>query len=286
MDHPRTPAYNPVNILWTGGWDSTFRVCTLVLLKRLPIQPYYMFMAGRRGSGLEFTAIQRIKRAIKEKDPSARSLILPTIVIERDELPGTPRRSKQFQLLRSRSKLGTQYEPLAVLCDRLQITDMEMSIHKDDQASHIRGHAIEVDGPTGRTYRLDPTDRDEAVQLFEHFSFPLYGISKLAMLQAATEHGFDDILKLSWFCHTPRDDTPCGNCAPCCATIEEGLAWRIPFYNRIRGYVIRSAITQGRRVRDAARNPRVAVSKLRRGLRSFRSGHAGSVDQNPKGRES
>ncbi len=32
------------NVLWTGGWDSTFRVLDLVLHQKATVQPHYLLM--------------------------------------------------------------------------------------------------------------------------------------------------------------------------------------------------------------------------------------------------
>ena len=37
-----------VNLLWTGGWDSTFRLCQLILVKRKNVQPYYIIDNKRK----------------------------------------------------------------------------------------------------------------------------------------------------------------------------------------------------------------------------------------------
>jgi len=39
-----------VNLLWTGGWDSTFRLLQLILDTRATIQPVYVIDTARRSS--------------------------------------------------------------------------------------------------------------------------------------------------------------------------------------------------------------------------------------------
>ena len=36
-----------VNILWTGGWDSTFQLLSLLLLHGRKVTPYYLIDAER-----------------------------------------------------------------------------------------------------------------------------------------------------------------------------------------------------------------------------------------------
>ena len=33
---------NPVYIFWTGGYDSTFRLCQLLIVERVMVQPVYI----------------------------------------------------------------------------------------------------------------------------------------------------------------------------------------------------------------------------------------------------
>src|SRR5690606_13578695 len=43
MEQSRSPsATPPVNLLWTGGWDSTFRLLSLVVQQHRCVQPYYV----------------------------------------------------------------------------------------------------------------------------------------------------------------------------------------------------------------------------------------------------
>ena len=46
-------------ILWTGGWDSTFRVIELSR-KNVVIQPIYVLDSGRKSTDYELKAIDKI----------------------------------------------------------------------------------------------------------------------------------------------------------------------------------------------------------------------------------
>ena len=52
--------------------------------------------------------------------------------------------------------------------------------------------------------------------------------------QADLYGDFEDVMKLTWFCHRPRRGQPCGTCNPCIYTIEEGLGERVPMSGRLR----------------------------------------------------
>ena len=53
-----------VNLLWTGGWDSTFRLLSLVLIKRKPVQPFYVIDVGRVSTIREIKTMQHKPDAI------------------------------------------------------------------------------------------------------------------------------------------------------------------------------------------------------------------------------
>jgi hypothetical protein len=77
------------------------------------------------------------------------------------------------------------------------------------------------------------------------------------MHEIARQHGFADVMALTWFCHSPRNDKPCGVCNPCEYTIEEGLGWRVPWSSKIRA----GAIKWRRRARMLVRQPQRALRK-------------------------
>jgi hypothetical protein len=107
---------------------------------------------------------------------------------------------------------------------------MELSIHRDDKARELLAGLID-----GSRERLDPAYRgDSRYELFRCFRLPLFDTTKREMRAQAREAGFDEIMRLTWFCHRPRRGQPCGTCNPCIYTIEEGLAERVPLAGRIR----------------------------------------------------
>jgi hypothetical protein len=52
---------NAVNLLWSGGWDSTFRLLELILVRRRPVKPYYVIDSQRMSTGVELERRDRIK---------------------------------------------------------------------------------------------------------------------------------------------------------------------------------------------------------------------------------
>lgn len=215
----------PVNALWTSGWDSTFRVASLLLTQGKTVQPWYVKDTNRRSTKVELRTMDKIRSALELKDPTIADRLLPTNVVPIEDIPADPETTQRYKELFRRSFLGGQYDWLSRLAQWKGIT-LELNVHRDDKAHDFLEGSVEMleDG----TYRLGSND-DEALSLFSPFIFPLLELTKPEMQSLAEEGGFGDIMEMTWFCFNPLlDGTPCGTCNPCRYTTEEGLGRRIP----------------------------------------------------------
>ncbi|WP_240956860.1 7-cyano-7-deazaguanine synthase [Pseudopontixanthobacter vadosimaris] len=225
------------HLLWTSGWDSTYRLLDLVVVQGRTVQPYYFMTPNRQSTEAEWAAMEAIKGAIEEKSPAIRSLILETIVVRPEDIKPDPWFDKALANLRRSGHLGGQYPDLARMAKQLGVR-MEMALHEDDRPLDYLMGDLEKDGGV---YRLIENPSSPDLKLFESFDFPLVEMTKKGMGTKAREHGFADLMELTWFCHHPdRHGQACGKCTPCRHTIEEGLGRRIPVKNRIRGNLSRS----------------------------------------------
>jgi hypothetical protein len=68
----------PVQILWTGGWDSTFRLLQLLLELKLPVIPHYVIDDTRESAPIEIRTMERIRQALADKYPETRERLHPT----------------------------------------------------------------------------------------------------------------------------------------------------------------------------------------------------------------
>ena len=77
------------------------------------------------------------------------------------------------------------------------------------------------------------TEKDQLhFEVFKYYHFPILHLSKKEMLAKAYENGWKEIIDLTWFCHKPQNNKPCGKCNPCRTAVSEGLGNKIPFFNR------------------------------------------------------
>jgi hypothetical protein len=227
-----------VRLLWTAGWDSTFRLLDALLVRGKAVHPYYLVDPGRPSTPNELRAMEQIAQAVARLDPRAAArLARPTVTSVADLQPDEPTTAR-FERLRARSHLGGQYDWLARFAIQHGLTDLELAIHRDDKAAaFLERHVVREGGGGDSYYRLRDDPDDDDLRVFERFRFPVFDLTKRDMGRAARERGFAALMELTWFCHIPTPDgLPCGRCNPCRYTMEEGLARRIPLKTRLRNH--------------------------------------------------
>lgn len=220
-----------VNVLWTSGWDSTYRVADLVLKQGRTVQPWYVMDSARRSTKTELRALENIRAALVQIDPGVEALLgrLKTVRIE--DIPADGGITASYKALAAQNHLGSQYDWLARFA-KSESVYLELSIHRDDKAhAFLEGHTHAASDGVHHLVEDAPSD----VSIFKWFSFPLFEMSKLEMQQTARERGFGQIMEMTWFCFVPLlDGRPCGFCNPCKYTREEGLGRRVPEPTKMR----------------------------------------------------
>lgn len=231
-----------VNLLWTGGWDSTFRLLQLLLLQRVPVVPYYLEDPARASTQTELQTMVRIADHLCGTYPHVRALLRPLRIASVAAVAEDAEVEKALRRIRKRSYIGSQYAWLPAFCKQNGISDIELCVHVDDKVQALlTPYAVEFDHPAGyRSVRAHPASAGSAeFELFRYFSFPLFRIDKVEMGRQAEAQGWGAIMDMTWFCHTPVRGRPCGLCAPCVYTIEEGLAHRVPPSRRALSFFYR-----------------------------------------------
>lgn len=215
-----------VNILWTGGWDSTYQVLRL-MEKPVSIQPYYLIDKNRRSKALELKAIRAITEDIRNH-PATRCELLDIITVNTSDIPADAGISNAYQNIRKTNFFGSQYDWLARFASLHQ--HLELNLHKDDTANFFRKHGNLIritDGLTGGYHLLDPEGSSEdLVKVFGNFRFPILNTTKLEMKAWAEDKGLLGVMNKTWFCHKPVKDEPCGQCSPCNYAMDEGMGYR------------------------------------------------------------
>jgi hypothetical protein len=239
------PVRPPVDLLWTGGWDSTFQLLQLLLLHRREVVPHYLLDPTRPSTRTELEAMERIRDALFEQYPHTRQLLAPLQKFNVADLAPDARITDAFGRIVAGRFIGSQYEWLARFRNQQGIAQLELAAgHRGGRIQGIIGpFVLQADGGGYRTYRLSPEYRDTKEYLiFGGFSFPLFELGKRETADIARERGWLDIMSMTWFCHKPHGAEPCGCCNPCLYAVDEGFGWRIPRSSRIKGAFYRTFV--------------------------------------------
>lgn len=247
----------PVHLLWTGGWDSTYRMIYLLVKQKRTVQPHYLIEPKRRSVHEELIAREKIREKLISRYPEVKDRLCPSMFFDIDELPDMPDVSESYRRLYNRVPIGTQYEYMAKYCILMGLHDVETCIHTGGTANKLLDPVSHlVDTPDDHYYMVSSRYKDtDEYKLFGHYHFPLYDVRKVDMGKAATDNGWQDLLDLTWFCLKPLPDhTPCGRCHPCGMVMKEGMTWRIPLKSRMMYYLtLRPLEHSGSKVYKTAR---------------------------------
>ena len=221
-----------VEIFWTGGWDSSYRILCLSQ-KEVTIQPYYL--GDKRQSELnELTAIEKIKDSLLKLE-TTKCTFLPLKIYQSDAVEEDLAITASY--IKLKAIMGSQYDWLARFAKKHN--GIELCIHKDDKAFTAIKQLGEVkyveNEKVGGYYVVDEKNSTkDIINLFGNLRLPILEETKLSMREKAEHMGCAYILDMSWFCYFPRNNKPCGTCKPCIYSMEEGMAYRFSFAARLR----------------------------------------------------
>ena len=233
-----------INLFWSGGWDSTFRLLQLSQHEGVPIQPIYIRDHNRPGMAQEFSAMRDLLPQIRSiaKSPVLDVDLYDRMAICRD----FPNReiSEAYVRLADEFGLGYQYELFALLCSGL---GMRAECAVEDSPRSKARKAIETqcillpsDGVPGDLGCLRVASKDgsaDAETVFGRLDFGMLDVSKVEARRMAKDGGWMPLMDRTWFCHTPVRGKPCGMCNPCRDAMVEGMSWRMPLLSRMRYHV-------------------------------------------------
>lgn len=213
-----------VNLLWTGGWDSTFRLLQLAAAGS-EIQPHYIRDTNRDSLEKEIQVMRDIRQRVNEKFP--KTFIRNIEIIDLPDINVCADFKQAHQNLLARGWIGDQYIFIASYCRQYKIENLELSLERLHPGRRAVMPSLENTENNVRGYRvISSAANNDLLCLFGQFSFPILSLTKLDMLENSKESDFLDILNMTWFCHQPFFGKPCGSCNPCMSTLEEGLRYR------------------------------------------------------------
>lgn len=183
--------------------------------------------------------MQNIKRQVFAQYAQTRQSLLPTIYIELIDIPPNREITGAYERIKNKNYVGIQYDWLARFCNEMNKKRIEIGIERDSFAEKVLIPVIvRSDSQDLNSINYEVSEafsESDEYKLFHFFQFPIIKLSKLDEQNLAKNAGFENLLYLTWFCHTPRPNLrPCGICTPCREAIKTGLGWRVPLLNRIR----------------------------------------------------
>lgn len=238
MPRTREHSRDTHTVFWTGGWDSTFRVLDLVLVRGVTVQPVYVTDPTRQSLHQELEALQIIRERVAARGAGDR--LRPTVELLSTDVKASPAIQKKYERLRETRDIGVQYGWLAQLVEAHDLHGIEVCVQHNEDFYFLYGDSA----PTTCAYAREPLrpaiPENCPESLFNVFSFPTLAIGKREMRAYALENGFLPVLEESWFCHMPtRRGKPCGYCVPCRMTIDKGLGYRLPQRARLANHMVR-----------------------------------------------
>ncbi|MCS3758255.1 hypothetical protein GGP90_003069, partial [Salinibacter ruber] len=122
---------NSITLLWTGGWDSTFRLLQLLHDTDAKIQPLYLVDEKRGSTPKEIEVMRTIRSDLEAQLPETEDRLLPTDYGSYQATEMEPHHRKAWEALKERGRVGLQYPILASYAEQNGIERMELSVHAE-----------------------------------------------------------------------------------------------------------------------------------------------------------
>lgn len=216
---------NIVHLFWTGGYDSTFRLCQALIDEKKIVQPYYISSKldscstcklQRKNRIQELKSIKKVLRMIKSKFPEVANNVLPIIFVDSiDENSYITNTFYKLKLHNSHRKYN-QYEAMSRYATQINkkmevgtvgvIGDGSGKLPNDRWGRYLRANMVNVNGHYSDVNKNSP---------IANLRFPLSYLSKSDMKDMAITGEYIDIISQSWSCWYPRNGKPCGRCNMC-----------------------------------------------------------------------
>ena len=224
----------PTHLLWTGGWDSTFRLLYLLLAEGKVVQPHYV-VTSQACTGKEINTINDIRREVLRRYPEVEESFLPVLYPNIQKVEKDENIKNGFDKIKSAQYVSPQYLRFARYCKQNNLSELEVGIEKNSRSHHmLKEYITENNGEV----KVDKNKSPESYyNVFKYFSFPLLKYDKLDMEAIARQKDWIEIMDMAWFCRRPKNGRPCGFCGPCTDVVVDGLAWRLPLRSRIKAYI-------------------------------------------------
>ncbi len=223
-----------INLLWTGGWDSTFRLCQLSQ-QNVEVQPVY-FRFGecfdRKNEQQEIQAQTKILAILRQK-PNTKASILDPVRLTEQDIPADPIFDAAFQAwndagyipgqLRILGKLPHLYPNLEYCMEGPTLKRRQQGFTIGKTQEFLQNHGFCFIFHADGSATMDTTQADpQLALLWSGFTFPILGITEMDMVPIIRQWGYEDVFALTWTCDFNGKE-PCGICHNCETKWASGL---------------------------------------------------------------
>lgn len=219
-------------VFWTGEYDSTFRICQLLLLENKVVQPIYICCGNtdddikiinynnvkRKNVDIEKRNMYEIRLELKKQYPELINRLLPTwyIINLKENIEISDKYKNIHNNLGFFSGKITQYERMARFSIEMDLP-IEICVENCDTGMDKATKNVRVG--LGDNCRLSienmPITYIDMI-IFKNLIFPIVHLTKENMKMISLKNGFYSIMQMSWSCWFPNDKgQPCGNCNMC-----------------------------------------------------------------------
>lgn len=216
-----------VNILWTGGWDSTFRLCQLSRMDGVEVQPVYFYKEGvsdRTNWKKEIQAQNTLLPLIRQKEATKACILNPIRLTEKD-LPQSKNFDQAFEKWKSSPLMPGQLHflgKLPLLFPKLEYCIEGPTLKRRQQGFKLGKTQVFLEEHGFRFHfrpdgyaDMDTSQADPELKLlWGGFTFPILGITEMAMVPIIRSWGYEALFKYTWTCDYGGEE-PCGVCHNC-----------------------------------------------------------------------
>ena len=211
-----------IYLFWTGGYDSTFRLCQALLDENKIVTPIYISYKHldnlpnktyKRNSQVnELNAINKITQYIKKQFPYKFINLKPLLIIPKINISKHVLISMKNLWIKGKNHRAlSQYGGLAQVSLDLN-TPIEIAV-ENSKHSTMRNMVIKDIIKQHNSYKIKNTKDD--IYIFRNLLFPTIFYTKKDMLNIAIQNGYDNILNITWSCWFPINGKPCKKCPMC-----------------------------------------------------------------------
>ncbi len=221
-----------INVLWTGGLDSTYLIAKLCAMGGVKIQPYYIIDEERKSTPKEIDSMIYTTNYLRNKYKNV--VLYDFIKLYRKELQSDNVITNAWQSLSDKFKLGTQYEWFALLAKQYNLDFMVGVLFENQGRCAKTLNGATLSEKTIGTISVKTTVnginvRSDSSIIYEHILFPefIINIGKIQEWNELIDMGLESVAKKTWFCHSPILGYSCGHCNPCKDALNENMEFRV-----------------------------------------------------------